>query len=104
MTWVEALPWIISAGTFAGTWAIGNKVWWCWLLVFFVQEIWLLYILTTRQWGLLPGMIALSSIHVRNHLRWQREESKHRDSHSRDYARDQGPSLVEAQGKRLCTT
>jgi hypothetical protein len=67
------LPWLISAGTISATWLIGSKWRWCWHLALVTQGLWFVWIITSGTWGLLPTAICLSTIHIRNIIKWQRE-------------------------------
>ena len=67
------LPWLISAVTIAATWLIGNKWRWCWHVALFGQSLWCTWAITMRQWGILPAVVCLSSIHIRNIVKWERE-------------------------------
>jgi len=54
-------------------WLMGRKVRWAPLLGIGNQVLWMIYIVTTEQWGLMPGVIAYTIIHIINARRWMRE-------------------------------
>jgi len=71
----DVLPWFMSAITLYMTFLQGSKRWdaWAWGLV--NQLLWLVYVLYTHTWGLLPLNIGLWFLYVRNLRRWHHEES-----------------------------
>jgi len=52
---------------------MGNKSPWGPRIGVLNQVLWFFYIATTEQWGLLPGVIIYTIIHIRNVIRWNRE-------------------------------
>lgn len=66
------LPWLLSAITIYMTILAGNKSLDAWLYGLVNQALWLLWILTTGAYGLLPMNAALWLLYGRNHLKWSR--------------------------------
>lgn len=56
------LPWVMSAVTIWMTLLAGNKH----------RSAWLVWIITTAAWGLLPMNAALWIVYGRNHLKWRK--------------------------------
>lgn len=71
---VTVLPWILSGVTIAMTWLAGNKHRRAWALALGGQLLWLIWILASGSWGLLPMNAALWIVYYRNHVRWQDEK------------------------------
>lgn len=69
MAW---LSWILSATSAVMLWLMGNKSPWGPRLGVANQALWIVYAVATEQWGLLPGVLIYTVIHVRNVLLWQR--------------------------------
>lgn len=69
----DVLPWIISACTIYMFYAIGNKELKGWIISGVTQCLWLIYILGTTAWGLLPLNIAMFYMTGRNYLKWRKE-------------------------------
>lgn len=67
------LPWLLSAITIYMTVLAGNKSRNAWLFGLCNQALWLVWILTTGAYGLLPMNAALWLLYARNHLKWNRE-------------------------------
>lgn len=66
------LPWLLSAITIYMTVLAGNKHRNAWLFGLANQALWLVWILTTGAYGLLPMNAALWVVYARNHLKWSR--------------------------------
>lgn len=67
------LPWVLSAITIWMTLLAGNKHRLAWLVGLGNQLLWLIWIVATGTWGLIPLNVALWIVYGRNHLKWQRE-------------------------------
>jgi len=72
MDWLSWLPWILSGTSLVILWLMGNKSPWGPRLGVLNQVLWVVYIATTDQWGLLPGVVMYTIIHIRNVIRWRR--------------------------------
>lgn len=68
------LPWLTSAFTLWGMWAIGNKKSYGWTIGLVNQICWVSFTVAYEAWGLLPLTIALIFIYTRNLIRWRRDE------------------------------
>lgn len=66
------LPWLLSAITIYMTVLAGNKARKAWLFGIANQALWLVWILATASYGLLPMNAALWVVYARNHLKWSR--------------------------------
>ena len=69
------LPWLLSAITIYMTVLAGNKSRNAWLFGLVNQALWLVWIIATASWGLLPMNFALWIVYGRNHLKWQKLET-----------------------------
>lgn len=65
------LPWILSVITIYMTILAGNKARHAWLFGLANQALWLIWIVTTASWGLIPMNMALWIVYARNHLKWR---------------------------------
>lgn len=66
------LPFLLSAVTIWMTLLAGNKHPKAWVVGLVNQALWLVWIIATSAWGLLPMNIALWVVYGRNHLKWGR--------------------------------
>lgn len=70
----QYLPWLLSAITIWMTVLAGNKNRFAWAVGLLNQVLWLVWIIATASWGLLPMNLALWVVYSRNHLRWANEQ------------------------------
>lgn len=71
LTITQALPWVLSAITIWMNVLAGNKHRSAWLVGLCNQALWLLWIIATSTWGLIPMNFALWIVYARNHWRWR---------------------------------
>ena len=70
------LPWLLSAITIHQTILAGNKHQAAWLVGLVNQALWLLWILVSETWGMLPMNLALWLLYARNHCKWKATTSR----------------------------
>jgi hypothetical protein len=66
----DYLPWLLSAITIWMNVLAGNKHKSAWAVGLVNQALWLVWIISTGTWGLLPMNFALWIVYGRNHWRW----------------------------------
>lgn len=66
----DYLPWLLSAITIWMTLLAGNVHKSAWLVGLGNQALWLVWIVATGTWGLIPLNVALWIVYSRNHLKW----------------------------------
>ena len=66
------LPWLLSAVTIYMTILAGNKTRWAWIVGLVNQALWLVWIIASESWGLIPMNLALWIVYARNHLKWNK--------------------------------
>lgn len=67
---ITYLPYLLSALTIYSMLLAGNKKRGAWLVGLANQFLWLVWIILTTSWGLLPMNIALWIVYGRNYLKW----------------------------------
>lgn len=67
----DHLPWLLSAITIWMTLLAGNKHKSAWVVGLINQALWLVWIIASETWGLLPLTVALSIVYVRNYVKWR---------------------------------
>jgi hypothetical protein len=65
------LPWLLSAITVWTMWAAGSGWRHTWTLSLVNQLLWLVWIIASGTWGLLPSNLALWVVSERNRRRWR---------------------------------
>ena len=68
---VTYLPWLLSANTIYFNVLAGNKSKQTWLWALAGQLGWLIFIVASETWGLLPMNIALWVTYIRNNIKWR---------------------------------
>lgn len=64
------MPWLLSAITIYMTVLAGNKNRHAWAIGLANQALWLVWIVASQSWGLIPMNLALWIVYGRNHLKW----------------------------------
>lgn len=64
------LPWVLSVITIYMTVLAGNKTRWAWVIGLINQALWLIWIVASQSWGLIPMNAALWIVYTRNHMKW----------------------------------
>jgi len=54
-------------------WMMGNKSKWGPRLGLANQVLWIIYAVTIKEWGLIPGVILYAIVHIRNLIQWERK-------------------------------
>ena len=67
---IKYLPYLLSAITIYSMLLAGNKRKGAWAVGLVNQLLWLIWIILTSTWGLLPMNIALWLVYGRNYLKW----------------------------------
>ncbi len=67
---VALLPWVLSAVTIWMTLLAGNKHPKAWAIGLGNQALWLIWIVASASWGLIPMNLALWAVYARNHMKW----------------------------------
>lgn len=68
---IIGLPWLLSAITIWMTVLAGNKHRHAWAIGLGNQALWLVWIVLSGTWGLIPMNIALWAVYARNHMKWR---------------------------------
>ncbi|MFA5898078.1 MAG: hypothetical protein WC829_03075 [Hyphomicrobium sp.] len=65
------LPYLLSAITIWMTLLAGNMHPKAWLVGLLNQALWLVWIVASETWGLIPLNLALWAVYARNHMKWK---------------------------------
>lgn len=69
----EYLPWLLSAITIWMTLLAGNKHPQAWAVGLCNQALWLVWIVASETWGMLPMNASLWFMYARNHFKWSKQ-------------------------------
>ena len=67
------MAWILSITSFVMMWLMGNKNRWGPRLGVANQVLWIIWAISIEEWGLLPGVVGYTFIHIRNLIKWESE-------------------------------
>ena len=67
------MSWILSATSVAMMLLMGNRNKWGPRLGLINQILWLVYAISLKEWGLIPGVIMYTIVHTRNLIKWEKE-------------------------------
>lgn len=70
---MEYFSWVMSAMSVLMLWQMGNKSKYAPVTGLVNQIMWIVYVIGTQQWGLMPGVIAFTVVHTRNLIKWNKE-------------------------------
>lgn len=86
-----AWSWILSCIGMVGMYAVGHKVWWSFVILALNECLWIAFSISTHTYGFILGAVAYIAIHMKNMLKWQKE-----DAESVQFFEDEGGSLEKA--------
>ena len=58
--------WFLTAVGVTWLWLAGSGRWWAWGLGICAEGCWIVYAITTKQYGFIVGALAYGAIHARN--------------------------------------
>lgn len=64
---------LLSAIGIYGLYLAGKKVKWAWLVGASAQTLWIVYALSTKQYGFIVSAIAYAFVYLKNHYEWNRK-------------------------------
>jgi hypothetical protein len=70
------MAWVLSATSCLMLWMMGNKSKWGPRLGIANQILWLVYAILIKEYGLIPGVIAYTVIHIRNLIFWEKAKER----------------------------
>jgi hypothetical protein len=66
--------WILAAIGVTGIFFVGRKVIWAWVLLLFNELLWIIYAVTTKQYGFIVAAIAYGIVYVKSFMHWRKDE------------------------------
>lgn len=57
-----------------GLYLAGSKNLWGWVVSFGAQLLWIIFAITTGQYGFILSAVAYGWVYARNYLRWRKEQ------------------------------
>lgn len=72
---MEFWSWLLTAVGILGLFLAGSRNKVGWLIGLFAQVLWLIFGITTEQYGFIFSAFAYGFVYVRNYLRWRSEQT-----------------------------
>jgi hypothetical protein len=63
--------WILACVGVLGTFFVGRKTIWGWVVLFFNECLWLIYATKTAQYGFYLGSIAYMAVYIKSYRHWR---------------------------------
>lgn len=64
---------VLAAIGVTGIYFVGRKSVWAWLLLLFNECLWMIYAITTEQYGFIFAAIAYAIVYIRSYVHWSKE-------------------------------
>ena len=67
---------VLAAIGVTGISFVGRKTIWGWLVLLLNECLWIIYAVTTKQYGFIFAAIAYAVVYIKSYLLWRREAEK----------------------------
>ena len=64
---------VLAAIGVTGIYFVGRKSIWAWFLLLFNECLWMIYAITTEQYGFIFAAIAYAIVYIRSYVHWSKE-------------------------------
>jgi hypothetical protein len=68
--------WILAVIGVSGIYFVGRKKKWAWLWLIFNECLWIIYALTTDQYGFIFAAVAYTVVYIKSFLHWRRDDAE----------------------------
>lgn len=68
--------WLLACVGVLGTFFVGRKTIWGWVVLFINECLWLVYATQTKQYGFYLGSIAYMAVYVKSYVHWSKDKEK----------------------------
>jgi hypothetical protein len=65
--------WILATIGVTGIFFVGRKSIWGWLVLLFNECLWMIYAITTDQYGFIFASLAYAAVYIRSYVHWSKE-------------------------------
>jgi hypothetical protein len=65
--------WVLAAIGVFGIYFVGRKTIWGWLILLANEVIWIVYAVSTKQYGFIVSAIAYGVVYVRSFIHWRQD-------------------------------
>lgn len=68
--------WVLAAIGVSGIFLVGRKTIWGWMVLLLNECIWIVYAITTQQYGFIVAAVAYGIVYVKSFLQWNKDEKE----------------------------
>ncbi len=65
--------WILAIIGVTGIYFVGKKTIWGWVVLSVNEVLWIIYAVTTKQYGFIVAAVAYGIVYIKSFIQWQRE-------------------------------
>jgi len=62
---------VLAAIGICGIFVVGQKTIWGWWVLLFNECLWIIYAITTEQYGFIVGAVAYAAVYIKSYLHWK---------------------------------
>jgi hypothetical protein len=66
--------WLLAVIGVCGIFLVGQKTIWGWLILCANECLWIIYAITTKQYGFIAMALAYATIYIRSYIHWSKEK------------------------------
>ena len=70
---MEYGSWVLAVIGVAGIYFVGRKTIWGWLVLLFNEVLWIVYALTTDQYGFIFSALAYALVYIMSYIHWSKD-------------------------------
>jgi nicotinamide riboside transporter PnuC len=70
---MEIWSWVLAAIGVSGIFFVGQKTIWGWLILLVNECLWIVYAVTTQQYGFIFAALAYATVYIRSFLHWRKD-------------------------------
>jgi hypothetical protein len=77
MDWLNKImywSYVLAAIGVTGTFFVGRRVIWAWLVLLVNECLWMIYAITTKQYGFIIAAIAYGAVYIKSFLHWRSDD------------------------------
>jgi len=67
--------WILATIGVTGIFFVGRKVMWAWLLLLLNECLWIMYAVTTKQYGFIFAAVAYGIVYIKSFIHWRNDDA-----------------------------
>lgn len=66
--------WVLAVIGVSGIFLVGRKTIWGWLILCVNECLWIIYALTTKQYGFIAMAVAYAAVYIKSFIHWKKDE------------------------------